>query len=122
MLFLLTGSSVVFESEETSTETSRIQTSQSREVSTRNQSIALSNTWRLNRSISSPVMLLYIQMQLCPQTLRHWLNSRNGLDTELHSVDLELSIFRQIVEGIHYIHSTNIIHRDVKVKPFSESC
>lgn len=61
-------------------------------------------------------MLLYIQMQLCQQTLRNWLNNRNAVKKDLEDIDLELSIFRQIVKGIDYIHSRNIIHRDVKVK------
>lgn len=87
-------------------------------VSTR--SLVMSSHWRLNRVVSSPVMLLYIQMQLCPQTLRNWIDNRNREEVKLlNSIDLELSIFRKIVEGISYIHSSNIIHRDIKVKIFN---
>lgn len=75
----------------------------------------LSSSWRCDRVFSSPAMLLYIQMQLCPQTLRNWLKDRNGREKALDSIDLELSIFRRLVQGINYIHQNNIIHRDIKV-------
>lgn len=72
----------------------------------------------MNRIVSSSALLLYIQMQLCPQTLRQWLNTRNGRSAAspvLEAIESELSIFRQIVQGIGYIHERNIIHRDIKV-------
>ncbi|KAI9564513.1 hypothetical protein GHT06_008252 [Daphnia sinensis] len=78
------------------------------------RSVVLSSSWRCDRVFSAPAMLLFIQMQLCPQTLRHWLKDRNQRKNTLDSIDLEVSIFRRLVQGINYIHDNNIIHRDIK--------
>jgi translation initiation factor 2-alpha kinase 1 len=57
--------------------------------------------------------ILYIQMQLCPYNdLRRWLIARN----ENGRVDIEenVSIFRQIVQGLDHIHRKGFVHRDLK--------
>lgn len=60
-------------------------------------------------------------MKLCDCTLKHWLLERNEyfyytMKTEkVLDGDLCLSLFRQILEGVSYIHSNGIIHRDLKV-------
>jgi serine/threonine protein kinase len=53
---------------------------------------------------------LYIQMQLYTcDTLRTWLDTR----TEIN-MDLNLSVFMQLVDALCHIHRQGIIHRDVK--------
>ncbi|XP_015218211.2 interferon-induced, double-stranded RNA-activated protein kinase isoform X1 [Lepisosteus oculatus] len=61
----------------------------------------------------TPKEFLYIQMELCEGgTLRSWIDQ----EQEGRPKDKEktMSIFRQIVEGVKYIHSKQLIHRDLK--------
>ena len=56
---------------------------------------------------------LFIQMELCDKgTLEQWINDRREKGTDK---DLSLELFEQIVEGVNYIHSKALIHRDLKV-------
>ena len=68
-------------------------------------------------SLNCDKAVLHIQMQLCGNTLRNWLDVRNTFGTGnskvLKQVD-NVSIFRQILMGVQYIHSKNIVHRDLK--------
>lgn len=72
--------------------------------------------------------VLYIQMELCGINLRQYLDKRNSAiynnmtsspssDFDIFQdidEDLELNHFSQILEGVKYIHTQNMIHRDLK--------
>lgn len=57
-------------------------------------------------------MYLYIQMQLCrKQSLKEWLQE-NTLEARKGEI---IPIFKQIVDGVEYVHMKGLIHRDLKV-------
>jgi len=68
---------------------------------------------RKSRVVGSPCATLFIQMQLCHQTLRQWLDLRNDHLAPLN-IEHALHIFRQVVKGVEYIHSQGIVHHDIK--------
>ncbi|XP_067345379.1 eukaryotic translation initiation factor 2-alpha kinase 1 isoform X2 [Channa argus] len=68
-------------------------------------------------------LMLYIQMQLCERSLKDWISERNAKPKDKQNskcpyecVDSEhtLSLLRNILEGVEYIHSKGIMHRDLK--------
>ncbi|KAI5705053.1 hypothetical protein M8J75_011442 [Diaphorina citri] len=57
---------------------------------------------------------LYIQMQLCQITLKQWLSCSTYNAEQLGYDKQVMYIFRQIVQGLEYIHSQGIVHHDIK--------
>jgi len=57
-------------------------------------------------------VILYIQMSLCEETLEEWMSKRTNQIPQ----PLFLTISRQILSGVDYIHSKRIVHHDIKVK------
>jgi translation initiation factor 2-alpha kinase 1 len=65
--------------------------------------------------------MLYVQMQLCEQTLRQWLDIRNVEEPTMVDMKQSVAIFQQIVSGVCYIHSQSIVHHDIKVSQLNTS-
>lgn len=65
-------------------------------------------------------LMLYIQMQFCELSLSDWILERNahledgGDPYCLVDEESTLKMFKQLLEGVHYIHSMGILHRDLK--------
>ncbi|NXV55154.1 E2AK1 kinase, partial [Molothrus ater] len=69
-------------------------------------------------------LMLHIQMQLCEISLWDWIADRNkrcnkrseDTSSPYHVVDVRwtMKIFQEVVEGVCYIHSMGVMHRDIK--------
>ncbi|NWT56645.1 E2AK1 kinase, partial [Erythrocercus mccallii] len=69
-------------------------------------------------------LMLHIQMQLCETSLWDWIADRNkrynkrseDTSSPYHLVDVcwTMKIFQEVVEGVCYIHSMGVMHRDIK--------
>ncbi|XP_041044112.1 interferon-induced, double-stranded RNA-activated protein kinase isoform X2 [Carcharodon carcharias] len=64
---------------------------------------------QINRRITKS---LFIKMELYNRNLREWImDSENSKPAQK---EVALSIFRQLLDGVVYIHQLNMIHRDLK--------
>ncbi|XP_062519888.1 eukaryotic translation initiation factor 2-alpha kinase-like [Corticium candelabrum] len=68
-----------------------------------------SNRLLRTNSESGPVFL-YIQMELCKETLKDWL-AHNSINREYVCV---IKIFHEIVTAVEYVHAQEMMHRDLK--------
>ncbi|EAS06885.2 RWD domain protein (macronuclear) [Tetrahymena thermophila SB210] len=64
------------------------------------------------------LMILFIQLEYCPSTLSHQIKE---LKFQQDTVQI-WQYFRQILEGLNYIHSQNTIHRDLKPENIFIDC
>ncbi|XP_050696930.1 eukaryotic translation initiation factor 2-alpha kinase 3-like isoform X2 [Eriocheir sinensis] len=69
--------------------------------------------YRPRQAVPRPRKTLYIQMGLCGESLKEWLDQRN-MNTEPVAKDRCMGIFRELTEALTYIHDLGLIHRDVK--------
>ncbi|NBN99174.1 MAG: hypothetical protein EBV19_08080, partial [Flavobacteriia bacterium] len=51
----------------------------------------------------------FIQMEFCQGTLKSYLYSRENNDNNM-------TICRQIIDGLHFLHTSGVIHRDMKTE------
>lgn len=67
--------------------------------------------------VSNMKLFLYMQMQLCQMSLKQWLSMRNQSISNGKAFFHEITSFhivKQIASALHFIHTKNLIHRDVK--------
>jgi hypothetical protein len=66
------------------------------------------------QSYEQLIPVLYIQMELCDTTLKHYLTKRNQESNYQDTMFRDnLLIMSQLILALKYIHELNIIHRDI---------
>ncbi|XP_008067325.1 interferon-induced, double-stranded RNA-activated protein kinase isoform X2 [Carlito syrichta] len=82
---------------------------ESSDYNTKSSNCFTENSMNKSRSMTR---CLFIQMEFCDRgTLAKWIDDRMG---EKPEKALVLEFFEQITTGVDYIHSKNLIHRDLK--------
>jgi len=75
--------------------------------------LRLLNNASLKDNLHAEKVYLYIQMQLCRKdTLKDWLKT----NCENRDKSTIFDLFYQIVDAVEYVHSQDLIHRDLKVR------
>ncbi|KAG8145656.1 hypothetical protein E2320_012143 [Naja naja] len=68
-------------------------------------------------------LMLHIQMQLCETSLCDWIATRNDVclraadaSNPYHHIEKRwtLKVFQELLEGVYYIHTNGVMHRDIK--------
>lgn len=95
-------------------------------ISEGGQAICKVNSEDLVQDLTNPHQnwaTLFIQMGLCQITLKNWLEKRNHTnDNNMALVQVKnnmsnstvMEILKQLLRGIHYIHSKGVVHHDIK--------
>uniref|UniRef100_A0A915C9V4 non-specific serine/threonine protein kinase n=1 Tax=Parascaris univalens TaxID=6257 RepID=A0A915C9V4_PARUN len=84
-----------------------------------NQTVAIQQpTWLNTSHIQAEHFIcdatMYVQMELCAYTLNEYLESRNSDRDAGVDLGFNVAVLKQLFSALDYIHSHEIIHRDVK--------
>ncbi|KAK7506996.1 hypothetical protein BaRGS_00001847, partial [Batillaria attramentaria] len=101
--------SIVFGSDSTGEQQTE-ESSSKTETPKKTQSESSSALWAVSQEEPPKLQYLYIQMEYCEKS-----TLRNSIDSGLsQDMDRAWRLFREIIEGLLYIHEQNMIHRDLK--------
>ncbi|XP_022184524.2 eukaryotic translation initiation factor 2-alpha kinase 1 isoform X1 [Nilaparvata lugens] len=72
------------------------------------------HTWNIgSNGFQKDWATLFVQMQLCEDNMRQWLDKRNRSFAPV-DVPQIVSVFIKVLKGIEYIHGKGIVHHDIK--------